>query len=143
MLVILYQDGCDEIAARAASHLSTAFADHVEVQLIAASAPSAWPKDASWDDLLVIVYNGAGFPVVADQFIEDFVRQRPDTAMLLPVWADPAFRRPPEAAAAIKALQYDAAAPGPNGRLVNRAGGDARASPAGTRRKKLRFPIAR
>lgn len=123
MLVILYQDGCDAIATRAAADIGTAFAGHVDVQTVAASTPPAWPKAASWDDLLVIVYNSDGFPAAGSHFIEDFIQQRPGRAMLLPVAVDPAFRRPPGAAAGIKALEYDAAAPGPNGRMVNRAGG--------------------
>ena len=123
MLVILYQDGCDAIATRAAADIGTAFAGHVDVQALAASAPPVWPTAASWDDLLVIVYNSDGFPAAGNHFIKEFLQQRPDRAMLLPVAADPAFRRPPGAAAGIKALEYDAAASGPNGRLVNRAGG--------------------
>jgi hypothetical protein len=124
MLVILYQDGCDAIATRAAADIAAAFTGHIEVQAVAATtAPPAWPRAASWDDLLVIVYNADGFPAAGNHFIEEFVRERAGRAMLLPVAVDPAFRRPPEAAAAIKALAYDAAAPGPNGRLVNRAGG--------------------
>ena len=123
MLVLLYQDGCDAIAARAAADIGTAFAGHVDVQVLAASAPPAWPRAASWDDLLVVVYNSDRFPAAGNQFIDEFLQQRPGRAMLLPVAADPTFRQPPGAAAGIRALEYDAAAPGPNGRLVNRAGG--------------------
>jgi TIR domain len=123
MLLILYQDSCDAIATNAASDIATAFAGHVEVQALAAGAPTAWPGDVSWDDLLVIVYNADGFPAAGNDFIEEFVRRRPDTALLLPVAADPAFRTPPGAAAKIKALEYDADAPGVEGRLVNRIGG--------------------
>ena len=39
MLVILYQDGCEGIAAHAEADISTAFADHIEVQTVAANAP--------------------------------------------------------------------------------------------------------
>jgi hypothetical protein len=123
MLVILYQDSCDAIATDAATDIATAFAGHVEVQAFAASAPTAWPGEASWDDLLLIVYNADRFPATGDRFIEEFVRRRPATALLLPVAADPAFRTPPEAAAEIKALEYDALAPGVDGRLVDRVGG--------------------
>jgi hypothetical protein len=122
MLVVLYQDGCDAIATGAAADITTAFGGHVDVRNIAASAPLAWPADGSWDDLLVIVYNGDPFPVAADHFVQEFLAQRPHTAMLLPVAADPAFPKPPGAAAAIKALAFDASASGPDGRLVHRAG---------------------
>jgi hypothetical protein len=123
MLVILYQDGCEPIATGAAADLVTAFVGQVEVQVIAASAPPAWPGDRAWDDLLVIVYRDNAFPAIGSQFIADFMAQRPDTALLLPVATDPSFREPPGAAAGIKALAYHAAAAGPDGRLVNRAGG--------------------
>ncbi|SRR6266478_6275539 len=43
--------------------------------------------------------------------------------MVLPVATDEHARKPPGAAAGIKALEYDAAAEGPNGRLANRVGG--------------------
>jgi hypothetical protein len=123
MLVILYQASCEAIATSAASDIATAFAGHVEVQALAASAPTAWPGEASWDDLLIIVYKGDTFPATGNEFVEEFVRRRPDTALLLPVAADPAFRTPPGAAGTIKALEYDAGAPGVEGRLVNRVGG--------------------
>ena len=123
MLVMLYQDGCEAIATRAAADVGTAFMGHLDVQTVAANAPPAWARAASWDDLLVIVYNGDGFPGAGNRFVEEFVQQRPGRAMLLPVAVDPVFRRPPEPVAGIKALEYDAAAPGPNGRLVNRIGG--------------------
>lgn len=123
MLIILYEYGCDAIAAGAAADIRTAFSGNVDVQVRDANACPAWPKPASWDDLLVIVYNSDGFPAAGTRFIEEFVQQRPDRAMLLPVAANPAFLRPPGVAAGIKALRYDTDAPGANGRLVNRAGG--------------------
>ena len=123
MLVILYQDGCEGIAAHAEADISIAFEDHVEVQKVAANAPAVWSGDPSWDDLLVILYNTNGFPAAGNHFIEEFIRRRPATALLLPVAVDPAFRTPPGGAARIKALAYDAAASGPDGRLVKRAGG--------------------
>src|SRR2546430_1394844 len=98
MLVILYQDDCEAIATGTAADIAKAFAGQVEVQVIAASAPPPWPGDQSWDDLLVIVYRNDAFPATGNQFIADFVAQRPNTALLLPVATDPAFRKPPGAA---------------------------------------------
>ena len=123
MLVILYQDGCEGIAEHATADIATAFADHVEVQTVAANAPPAWSGDPSWDDLLVILYNTNGFPAAGNHFIEEFIRRRPETALLLPVAVDPTSRIPPGAAARIKALTYDVAVRSPNGQLVNRVGG--------------------
>lgn len=123
MLVILYQSGCQKIAKNAASDLVDAFADQVKIKLIAATSASSWPEKASWDDLLIVLYKGKEFPVVGNLLIEEYLQQRPETAMLLPVAVDPNCPKPPGAAAAIKALQYDDAAQGPSGRLANRVGG--------------------
>lgn len=124
MLTILFQDDCEDIAKRAADDLLTAFTGNVEVVLTAARNPSVREVEPSWDDLLVVLYSGDGFPEQGNEFIAEFVRQRPDTVQLLPVAAanDPTHRRPPRAAAAIKALVYDAAAAGVKGRLVKRVG---------------------
>lgn len=125
MVVILYQSGCRQIARNIASDLATAFADHVLVKTISASAISGtdWPEEPSWDDLLIVVYNGNAIPPNGNAFIQEYLRQRPDGAMLLPVALDSTSPKPPDGAAAIKALPYDASAQGPSGRLVNRVGG--------------------
>lgn len=123
MLVILHEDGCEAVATSAAADIVTAFVGQVDVRVIAASAAPAWPGDPAWDDLLVILYRSDVFPSSGNQFIADYVARRADAALLLPVATDAAFRKPPGAAAGIKALEYNAAAPGPDGRLVNRAGG--------------------
>lgn len=123
MVVILYQEGCLDVAQKTASELVGAFADHVSILQIAAELASTWPGESSWDDLLIVIYNGKEFPAAANQFIADYLQERPDTALLLPVALNFTSPKPPQKAAAIKALQYDASAPGPTGRLVNRVGG--------------------
>ena len=125
MVVILYQSGCHQIARNIASNLAAAFADHVVVKTISVSAISGtdWPAEASWDDLLIVAYDGKAIPQNGNAFIQEYLRQRPDGAMLLPVALDLNSPKPPDAAAAIKALPYDAPAQGPRGRLVNRVGG--------------------
>jgi hypothetical protein len=122
MLVILYQNGCQTIAKKAATDLRKAFASHVEVMTIAASSTSSWPTEASWDDLLIVMYNGKNFPATGNSFIAQYLEDRPRSALLLPVAIDLAAKKPPPAAEAIKALEYDPAAKGPTGRLVNRVG---------------------
>lgn len=123
MIVILYQHGCQKIAKNIASDLVAAFTDHVKIQLVAANSAASWPLEASWDDLLIVLYQGKGFPATGNLFIEAYRQQRPGMATLLPVAVDPSSPKPPGAAAAIKALQYDLAAQGPSGRLANRVGG--------------------
>ena len=89
MLIVLYQDGCESAATGIAADISTAFKGYVDVQTLAVSAAASWPAPLSWDDLLVIVYNTAGFPVAGTGFIDEFLRKRGDRAMLLPVALDP------------------------------------------------------
>ena len=123
MVIIFYQTDYANIAEKVASDLITAFSDHVKVELIAAGSGSSCPTSVSWDDLLIVVYDGRAFPYAGNLFITQYLEQRPHSAMLLPVAADPASKKPPEAAAAIKALDYDVSAEGPGGRLTNRVGG--------------------
>jgi hypothetical protein len=123
MLVVLYQRGCQGIARSIASDLRDAFANHIKVALIAASSSSPWPADIFWDDLLLVIYSDKNFPATGNAFITQYLKARSPSAILLPVALDPAATTPPAAAAAIKALEYDHAAKGPKGRLVNRVGG--------------------
>ena len=123
MIVILYQDGCQDTAEKTAIELVQAFADQVTVVKVAAESATSWPAKMSWDDLLIVVYNSKDFPARGERFIADYVKARPDSALLLPVALNAAIPKPPEAAAEIKALPYDASASGTTGRLVNRVGG--------------------
>ena len=104
MVVVLYQRGCHGVAKKAASDSLKAFRDHVNVRLIPASSSSAWPKEVSWDDLLIVIYRDKDFPPAGNLFIGNYLNERSDAALLLPVALNPNFRTPPEAAAAIKAL---------------------------------------
>lgn len=123
MVVILYQRGLQKIAKSVAADLIKAFSDHVEVALMPASSASSWPEDVEWDDLLVVIFDEKNFPASGNAFIAKYLKERPHSALLLPVALDPRFRKPPDAAASIKALDYDRAAKGPRGRLANRVGG--------------------
>ena len=123
MVVILYQDKHKDLAEAIRNDLIAAFKDQIQVDLLRADVNSSWPAESSWDDLLIVVYGEEDFPDSGNQFIAQ-CQQRTQPAMLLPVAvaADPAFRKPPEAASAIKALPYDDAAKGANGKLANRVG---------------------
>jgi hypothetical protein len=123
MLVILHQRGCQKKAKKAASDLAKAFNNRVEVKLIPANSSASWPAKVAWDDLLIIMYDAKEFPSSGDSFIRNYLKARPHSGLLLPVAIDPAARKPPKAAAAIKAMEYDRAAKGPAGRFVNRVGG--------------------
>ncbi|WBL78142.1 toll/interleukin-1 receptor domain-containing protein [Bradyrhizobium xenonodulans] len=124
MIVVLYQQGCSRVARSIASDLWAAFVESVSVLLVNADSPSKWPEDPSWDDLLVVVYrNSETFSDSGNGFIGEYVKRRNGQAALLPVSLSPETQRPPAPAAAIKAFQFNTAASGPSGRLVNRIGG--------------------
>jgi hypothetical protein len=124
MIVILHQRSCQTVAETAKSDLLTAFTGHVEVMQVEAETAARWPaSEVAWDDLLIIVFDASPFPDAGNQFITQYLKQRGDDALLLPVTLDPAGQRPPKPSEAIKALLYDATAIGDRGRLANRAGG--------------------
>jgi hypothetical protein len=123
MIVILYQDGCENVATNIQRDLIRAFSDRVAVDLAAAAGATSWSLEPSWDDLLVVVFDATEFPASGKAFIERYVTQRPETGMILPVAMDEHASKPPGAASAIKALRYDAAAEGPSGKCTNRVGG--------------------
>lgn len=121
MIVILHPRDQASTARRIEEDLLAAFSDRISVEGIEADVSSRWPSDTAWDDLLVVPY-GTDFPETGDRFITQFLEQRPHSAMLLPVSLDPASRKPPRAAAALKALEYNEEARGADGRLTNRVG---------------------
>lgn len=124
MIVILHQRTHQNIADTAAQDLVTAFSGHVTVSKVEAETTAAWPAtEIAWDDLLIVVFDAAPFPDSGNQFIAQFLKQRGDDAMLLPVALDAASQKPPQPSDAIKALLYDLSAAGERGRLANRAGG--------------------
>lgn len=122
MVVILYQHGCQKIAKKTAADLLNAFSKHVKVKLVAASSSASWPAEASWDDLLIVMFNGKPFPAKGISFISQYMELRADSPTLLPVSIDRNSKRPPGPAAEIKALEYDRSAKGQTGRLANRVG---------------------
>lgn len=122
MVVILYQDGCQAVAEKTTSELNSAFADHLAIAQVLAESASTWSEESSWDDLLIVVYNGREFPARANEFIVDYVQKRPHGALVLPVALNLASRKPPAAAAGIKAFEYDVAAAEAGSRLVSRVG---------------------
>lgn len=122
MIVVLHLDNNQKSGETIASNIRNAFKGRVEVSLAPASSPSPWPADVNWDDLLVVVFDATHFPDAGNDYIADFLQKRQNKALLLPVALDTAHRKPPKAAEAIKALEFDSVAPGVDGRLVRRIG---------------------
>ena len=123
MIVILYQSRCYDAALQAEANLIEAFNDHVHVALVDTDNTDPWPAQPAWNDLLIVMFNTDQISEAGNAFIEEYLKNRPDTAMLLPVCIDSTSRKPPGSAVAIKALVYDDAAKGRDGRLVSRVGG--------------------
>src|ERR1022692_1403225 len=124
MIVILHQRTHQNVADTVAQNLVAAFSGHVAVVQVEAETAATWPApEIAWDDLLITVFDAAPFPDSGNQFIAQYLNQRGDDAMLLPVALDPASQKPPKPSEAIKALLYDSSAAGERGRLANRAGG--------------------
>lgn len=122
MIVVLNGEANRKIGETISSNLRDGFKGHVEVSLTSASSPSAWPTEVNWDDLLIVVFDGAHFPDAGNDFISEYLQKHKKTALLLPVALDVGHRKPPRAAEAIKALEFDATAAGVDGRLVKRVG---------------------
>jgi hypothetical protein len=122
MIIILNKPACKNIAEAMEANLEEAFKGRIEVILADADAPKAWPKDPSWDDLLVVVFDELAFPDKGDDFIAEYLKKRDQKGLLLPVALKAGHTRPPKAAEALKALEFDAAADGVGGQFVKRAG---------------------
>lgn len=67
MVVILYQDGGQEVAEKTTLDLLGAFADHVAITQIAPNPEAALPSEISWDDLFIVLYTSDEFPVFSDK----------------------------------------------------------------------------
>ena len=123
MVIIVHQRGLQKVARSVAGDLSKAFSGHLKVGLIPASSTCSWPEDAAWDDLLIVMFDEKTFPDPGNCFIANYLKERSHSGLLLPVAVNRRSKKPPDAAASIKALEYDRAAKGPKGRLANRVGG--------------------
>ncbi|MDN2714395.1 toll/interleukin-1 receptor domain-containing protein [Janthinobacterium sp. SUN120] len=123
MIVILFDFNATSVANEISANLLNTFYKNITIEMVDAASAKLWPSVASWDDLLLVVYQGGNFPAEGNQFIEKFIAERGDKALILPVAVDLSAPQPPQAAAMIKALPYDIAAKGIDGRLVSRTGG--------------------
>ena len=121
MITLLYQPGCDAIAAQIKGDLDRGYASRLDMELIRADAPPATPAAPSWDDLLIVVYDAPDFPEAGNEFLKWYRGARPN-GLVLPVALSARYARPPTAIAEVKALPHDASASGENGRLAKRVG---------------------
>jgi TIR domain len=122
MIILLHQPDGKSAAENMKADLEAAFRGRIEVALADANSSMVWPGDPSWDDLLVVVFEGSAFPNSGNDFITDYQKKRNHKGFLLPVALNATHTRPPKAAEAFKSLMFDAAAAGVGGRFVKRAG---------------------
>src|SRR5258708_6990685 len=103
MIVILYQSCHHKLAKKIAEHTGRAIGVHVKIKVIPATSSSSWPADTSWDDLLLVMFDRKDFPSAGNSFINQYLKARPKSAIVLPIAIDRSVRRPPDAAAEFKA----------------------------------------
>ena len=124
MTVVLHDntDAATDAARECEKDIRNAFKGAVEVTTMPADAPTSWPGDESWDDLLIVVYANSKFPDAGNQFVSDFVSKKKSKLFILPVSVDSHHRKPPGPAQRFKAFEIKSDSFGTNGRLTNRIG---------------------
>lgn len=123
MILILYEPGCESYAQQSTNDVVEAFNGHVPTRVISADTATAWPDAPAYDDLLIVIFKSDAFPKPGQEFIADYLKNRPNHGLILPVAVSVDFRVPPSPANQYKALQYDSDSPGQDGRLTRRVGG--------------------
>ena len=129
MIRILGEPGVEGIGQEIAQDLHSAHELVQSPQLLPAGV--VWADSPEWDDVLIVVYK-SDLPQAAKDYIQAFrvahAVTDPQTNALrpsgfvIPVAVDPNAAKPPEPISGIKALVYDAAARGKNGRLADWVG---------------------
>ncbi|WP_112197914.1 toll/interleukin-1 receptor domain-containing protein [Rahnella sp. NRRL B-41462] len=109
MIVILHNITCKVVAEKIKINMLKEFKNHVSVELMLDSNKNTWPGDEEWNDLLITLYDENSFSDQADEFVNDFLNKRTDTALILPVALNIAYPVPPKALSKFKALPFDEA----------------------------------
>ncbi|MEN3369684.1 MAG: hypothetical protein V7609_1827 [Verrucomicrobiota bacterium] len=122
MIGILCEDSDREAAEALIADLEEAYKGQLHVAVVSASSPTPWPDEVSWDDLLIVLYSRPEFPEAGRDFAAEFLRQRRDYSLVLPVSVSRQTRRPPTPVDGIKAIPYDGEARGAKGRIARRVG---------------------
>ena len=83
MIVILHATSQRATSEQIRRDFDTAFKNAVPITFADASSPGNWPADVSWDDLLLIVYDGTAFPDAGNKYIQDYLDARNGKGRLL------------------------------------------------------------
>jgi len=122
VIVILCQSEDRGIAESILSDLEEAYKGQLQIIVESASSPKRWRDEVSWDDVLVVLYSRSELPRAGQKFVEEFLRQRGDYSLALPVNVAGEPLRPPAPIDRLKAVPYDGEARGPIGRIARRIG---------------------
>ena len=106
MIGILHSDSVAGIAEMIANGLSCAYNEQIAITRFLASSASKWSPEPRWDDILLVIYDGATFPPNGLDFIRDYMGNRRN-GLVLPVSTVSNNRKPPSGADHIKAFECD------------------------------------
>ena len=107
MIIILHNEACKGIANYVNNDLIATFQHHISVELVLDTTICISPENVDWQDLLIVLYDGQPFSDKANAFVKEFLKNRPNTAMVLPVAVNKNYPVPPGAASDYKALAFD------------------------------------
>src|SRR5439155_5730066 len=122
MIAIICDENSRDTADSITADLNEAYKGQLNVVTEIASSPNPWPEDVNWDDLLIVLYTRPELPEAARDYISEFLRERREQSLILPVNAAGESRQPPAPLAGIKAIAYDDTARGASGRIATRVG---------------------
>jgi hypothetical protein len=122
MILLLCQRGEKALADSLASEIAKAFNGHFEIHVVIADEKHLWPKEADWDDLLIVLFDKKDFPELGNDLIQDYLHKRQGKGLVLPVALKSAHTRPPKQAESFKAFPLDPMTLEARARLVRRVG---------------------
>lgn len=107
MIVILHNTNNNVLAGKIKNIILDTFKNNISVMTMSESEISSWPCEEEWNDLLIVLYDHSQFSDDADKFVSSYLKNRPDTALILPISLESTYPIPPKALSQFKALQYD------------------------------------
>ncbi|TQO08249.1 UNVERIFIED_ORG: TIR domain-containing protein [Citrobacter freundii] len=122
MITILHNESCAVFAKTVKELLYELFHNNVSIELVLSGQVTSWPGEPEWNDLLIFLFDESSTPEQSDDFIRNFLSNRQETALLLPVAINNFTLIPPGVASEYKALPFDNSILIPDGGLTRRVG---------------------
>jgi hypothetical protein len=104
MIVILYETGVEKTARTIQEMLEESYRDQVHIQLLQAESTLGWPREPSWDDLMIVPFEKEPFCSKSREFLQSVLRGRNGSLPTIPVALSSEHPTPPDPIAHIKAL---------------------------------------